>query len=232
MPTSSKRLAANRLNAQKATGPRTEEGKARASQNARKRPFNPDPFTIIRIEDRTRVAALVAGAIATYQPINSQERLAVERIAIAQHSMYRLAAIEAGLFTNCLNIAMLSPEDPKILERSQLCQNIPPAIDQNRAFWLAFGFDQVNRQSKIVPTFLRFQAQAERLYRRAVDDFHRLQRLRGQLPPENDAPNEPVVEPPRFPQCIQKTTTSDSGQLPSPTENEPKTNPSSDADPQ
>ena len=90
MATTPNRIAANRANARKSTGPRTPEGKARSSQNARKRPFNPDPFAVVRIEDRAELAARVADAMATYQPINSQERDAVERIAIAQHSMRRL----------------------------------------------------------------------------------------------------------------------------------------------
>ena len=88
--------SANRVNARHSTGPNsgmpseTTEGKARSSQNARKHPFNPDPFAVVRIEDRAAIARLVADALATYQPINSQERSAVERIALAQHSMLRM----------------------------------------------------------------------------------------------------------------------------------------------
>jgi hypothetical protein len=47
---------------------------ALASQNARKHRFNPEPFAIVRIEDCTHIAALVADAGATYKPINSHER--------------------------------------------------------------------------------------------------------------------------------------------------------------
>src|ERR1700691_1874061 len=101
MPPSPDRVAANRAHATKSTGPRAPEGKARSSQNARKHPFNPDPFTIVRIEDRAQIASLVADAMATYQPINSQELDAVERIAPAQPSMRRMYTLEAGFFTNC-----------------------------------------------------------------------------------------------------------------------------------
>ena len=101
MATSANRVAANQANARKSTGPKTTEGKARSSQNARKHPFNPDPFAIVRIEDRAAISTLVADAIATYQPINSQERDAVERIALAKHSMRRMSVLEAGFFTNC-----------------------------------------------------------------------------------------------------------------------------------
>ena len=105
MAASPNRVAANHPNARKSTGPRTPEGKARSSQNARKHPFNPDPFAIVRIEDRDQIAALVADGVPsgpdTYQPINSQERDAVERIALAKHSMRRMSVLEAGFFTNC-----------------------------------------------------------------------------------------------------------------------------------
>ncbi len=47
MTPSPNRVAANQANARKSTGPRSPEGKARSSQNARKPPFNPDPFTIV-----------------------------------------------------------------------------------------------------------------------------------------------------------------------------------------
>jgi hypothetical protein len=203
MPTSPHRVAANQANARKSTGPRSPEGKARSSQNARKPPFNPDPFTIVRIEDRAQIATLVAGAIATYQPIKSQERNTVERIALAQHSMRRMSAIEAGFFTNCLDQA---PMDPNRLDRAELGKGIDVALDQHNAYSLAFGFNRYSRQSNIAAIFLRFQAQAERLYRRAVEDFHRLLKLRGQPPPEKyQEPIEPNIKPNSTPQPEENT---------------------------
>src|SRR5271157_3573355 len=57
----------------------------------------------------------------------SQQRLALERIAIARHSRYRLAAIEAGLFSNYLNFAMCTPEDGNILQTSKFRAASPPS---------------------------------------------------------------------------------------------------------
>ena len=50
-PASPRRLAANRANAAKSTGPRTPEGKARSSQNARKHQFTGSTFAVVRLED-------------------------------------------------------------------------------------------------------------------------------------------------------------------------------------
>jgi hypothetical protein len=125
MATSPNRVVTNRANARHSTGPKTTQGKARSSQNARKHAFNADPFAVVRIEDRAAIAGLVADAIATYQPINSQERSAVECIALAKHSMLRMYALEAGFFTNCScgsnsarSQAMSGPADLSILNRS------------------------------------------------------------------------------------------------------------------
>jgi hypothetical protein len=148
-PVSPKRLAANRANAVRSCGPRSPEGKARAAQNARKHDFNPDPFSI---------ANLRADAIAFYRPVNAQELFAVERMAIAQESLLRVAALEAGVFTNFL--------------------------------------DEEMRQSTAITAFLRLQAETEREYRRAVEDFERLKALRSEMPGEScDSPNEPKNEP-------------------------------------
>jgi len=227
MANTSKRVAANRANARRSTGPKTPEGKARAAQNARKHRFNPDPFAIVRMEDRAQIAALVADAVATYQPINSQERLAVERIALAQHSMLRMYALEAGFFTNCFDQAMCGPKEPDVLQRSEISQGIETTLAQNRAFWLAYGLNIFNRQSNIASTFLRFQAQAERLHRRAVEDFHRLLKLRGQLPPEKyEVPNEPNIEPTPEPQPTANTAAPAIPQPVAQTPNEPNAKPS------
>src|SRR5216684_6566688 len=105
-PISEKQLAANRANAARSTGPRTPEGKARSAQNSRKHGFTGSTFAVVRLEDLQEVAHLRADLIAVYQPVNSQELFAIERIALAQQAMLRIARLEAGLFTTCLNEAL------------------------------------------------------------------------------------------------------------------------------
>src|SRR5579864_7167545 len=95
-PVSEKQLAANRANASHSTGPRTPEGTARSAQNARKHGFTASHFAVVRLEDLQEVAHLRADLIAVYRPVNSQERFAIERIA----------HLESGLLTTCLNEAL------------------------------------------------------------------------------------------------------------------------------
>ena len=201
-----KQLAANRANAQNSTGPRTQAGKARASQNARKHGFSGVDFTIVKIEDRDAIDRLRADLINVYQPQNSQELFALEKLALAQHNLLRIARLEAGLGSAALNQALsISNDAPFVPLHEEL--GVPPeeAKEQNRAYAFAFGFDQMIKQSPTTwALFFRYQAQAERLYRRAVDDLDRLIKLRPHLPeplpdpfPEidnDDSPNEPISE--------------------------------------
>ena len=102
-PVSPQRLAANRANAARSTGPRTPQGKAHSSQNARKHVFTGSTFAVIRLEDIQEVGRLRDDLIALYQPVNSQELFALERAALAQHAILRGARLESGLFTTSLD---------------------------------------------------------------------------------------------------------------------------------
>ena len=61
-------------------------------------------------------------------------------------------------------------------------------INHRRNYALGEGFHRMTRQSNGWALFLRYQAQAERHYRRAVEEFERLRALRANLP------NEAILE--------------------------------------
>ena len=105
-PASTARIEANRANATHSTGPRTAEGKARAAQNARKHGFTAASFSVIHLEDVQSLDNLKADLADLYQPGNSQEVFALERIALAQLALLRCSALEAGFFTTCLNTSL------------------------------------------------------------------------------------------------------------------------------
>ena len=66
--------------------------------------------------------------------------------------------------------------------------NIEITRAQNRNFALADGFHRLARKDNTFPLFLRYKAHTERLYRRAIEEFERLKKLRPELP------NEPIFE--------------------------------------
>jgi hypothetical protein len=204
VPTSDKQLAANRANALKSTGPRTPEGKARSCQNARTHGFTASTFAVVRLEDLNEIANLRTDLIATYQPVNSQELFAIELIALAQQTRFRAARLESGVFTNCLDMALNHDGTPFSPLPQALVGDIEITRAQNRNYALADGFDRMARKSNSFSLFLRYKAQAELQYRRAIEEFGRLKAIRPELPKEaifevQPEENEPDSTPPEEP---------------------------------
>ena len=186
-------IAVNRANAARSTGPRTPEGKSNSSQNARRHGFTASAFAVVRLEDLDEVAHLRADLVSVYRPVNSQELFAIERMAIAQLTILRAARLESGLFTTCLNETLNAHDEPFLPMNAQLAGtgDLEVTRAQNRNYLLAEGFHRITRQSNSWTLFLRYQAQAERQYRRAVEEFDRLKALRHELPNEPDCMLEP-----------------------------------------
>jgi hypothetical protein len=189
-PISEKRLAANRANAVRSTGPRSAEGKTRSAQNARKHGFTAASFSVLPIEDVDELKTFRAEAVHVYQPVNSEELFAVERIALSKLSILRAARLEAGMFTDILDVALNDDNlTPLVAQPSLLADSPAVHKDQLRSHALATGINRMMRTPNAFSLLLRYQALAERQYRRAVQEFDRLKSLRGELP------NEPIEDP-------------------------------------
>jgi hypothetical protein len=167
-PVSQKQLAAYRANAAKSTGLRTPHGKARSAQNARKHGFAASTFAFERL-------AL------THQALLGDTRLTLSPLVIQQGLCARGAQppcqgprLETGLFTTCLDQVLDSSGNPALLMTKELAGD---------------GDIEITRAQNRI----RYQAQAERHCRRAVEEFERLKALRQELPnePISDAQPEP-----------------------------------------
>jgi hypothetical protein len=101
--------------------------------------------------------------------------------------MRRAAQLEASLLTSALSEALV---DPRMRMEPELKENIEITKEQNRGFFLAEGVRKLARESNNLSLMLRYQAHAERQYRRAVDEFERLKKLRSEMP------NEPISQHP------------------------------------
>ena len=77
-----RQIAANRRNAQKSTGPKTDEGKAASRLNAVRHGFASQNF-LLKAEDHDEFAAYRADFIATHQPANATEMFLVDQIVAA-----------------------------------------------------------------------------------------------------------------------------------------------------
>ncbi|MGA3019641.1 MAG: hypothetical protein ABSF62_21165 [Bryobacteraceae bacterium] len=211
-----KQNAANRINAQKSTGPRSAAGKMKSALNARKHGFAGNAFTVVRLEELDEIYQLRQDSLDLYRPVNSQELFAVERIAACQLSLIRAARLEAGLFTTCLDQALDPEGEPMHLMSRELAGNGDVEITrvQNRNFVLGEGFRRATQQPHTWALFLRYQAQAERQYRRAIQDFDHLRALRPEFEKEEieEIPNEPI--PPTQPESPQPDPASQTNPIP------------------
>jgi len=95
MPLSEKKLAANRANAAKSTGPKTAEGKRNTSRNATRHGILANTI-LIDGESRERFAALLNSCVLQFQPETPVEHSLVERIAVAQWRQTRIWSVEAA----------------------------------------------------------------------------------------------------------------------------------------
>jgi hypothetical protein len=92
-------IAANRLNAQASTGPRTEAGKAAVSQNAATHGLSSKSFALLPCEDPSAFSCLVAALQEEHQPETATEHFLVLEMARAQWKIERVGAIESELLT-------------------------------------------------------------------------------------------------------------------------------------
>jgi hypothetical protein len=94
---SRKQTHANRLNAQKSTGPRSVEGKAASRMNALKTGIDAESL-VIPGESADDLALLTAEYLESSRPATPQERAQVDILIRADWQLRRLARVEAQLW--------------------------------------------------------------------------------------------------------------------------------------
>jgi hypothetical protein len=92
---SERKIQANRQNAQRSTGPKTTEGKARSSQNAVSHGIFAKQFLREAAPETVEeIAALAEGIREHYQPVGMLEKLLVEKIVIEASRYGRILGLE------------------------------------------------------------------------------------------------------------------------------------------
>ena len=113
---SEKKLAANRLNAQKSTGPKTDEGKAKSARNATTHGlFCRD--VVVQGEDDDEFAHFRDKFRKSLKPRDTIEDAVVDRIVIAQWKLRRIYAAEKELFERKQRLSDYSAEEFDRLSR-------------------------------------------------------------------------------------------------------------------
>jgi len=97
-------------------------------------------------------------------------------------NLLRCAALECGLHSDAMNECFTPGNYPRKALNDEVIRDVETSRAQNRTLCLAIGFQRVSQKHDCWKLFLRYQAQTERLYRRAVEEFERLRALREELP--------------------------------------------------
>lgn len=156
---SERQLAANRLNAQRSSGPKTEDGQARSSFNGLKYGLYAQAV-VLPGEDREAFDMLVANLQAEFKPEGQAEEGMVNRAADLWWRLNRTAAIEAGF---------LSPGGSIDPRAARLATGGGPLID---------GFRVVLDETKTLDQLGRYEARLERALKRAFELLFQMQSRR------------------------------------------------------
>ena len=112
-----RRAAANRINAQKSTGPRTDEGKARSSMNALKHGLAAQA-ALLPGEDPEELRLLAESMEAHLRPADPVQRILVQRVVALAWKLRRVARAEEAEATRINVDAVASWEGDLVRKRS------------------------------------------------------------------------------------------------------------------
>jgi hypothetical protein len=120
--TSEAQLAANRANAQKSTGPRTAEGKAKVSMNAVRTGMT-GRAVLLPTDDVAIYQAHIARHVAEFIPVTPREKTLVQFIADAEWRLLRIIPLEASVeAVGRDTCAHLVAEETDLVKREALLQ--------------------------------------------------------------------------------------------------------------
>ena len=190
-----KQTAANRLNAQKSTGPKTPEGRAAVRLNGVKHGLTAETL-VLKGESQADFTGLLESLEADHAPTTPTEEALVVQLAMATWRLRRLYHQEAGFYTYRIKSLAEIGKDRKLDDAGQMAR--------------AVEWDE-----KTLHLFSRQEGRLERTFYRALHELQRLRKEReanlasvcqttvGQVPDlpsteSNDIP-APAPDPPHSP---------------------------------
>jgi hypothetical protein len=159
-------IEANRLNAQKSTGPRSATGKATSSRNALKSGIDAESL-VIHGETPADLTALTNEYLDRFQPATPEERVFVDILIRGDWQLRRLARVDAQIW------------DHEMAGAYELDEDSP----------LGHGFERGQR------TFERLQRRINATERSYKSALHELQLLQSARCTQSDAQPVPALTP-------------------------------------
>ena len=154
--TSARKIEANRENAKKSTGPRSEPGKLRSSRNAIRHSFLAQPDTLLAAANQ-ELETLLTSYHDEFRPSGIHEELLVRELAVSDFQLRRITRIENTiLYTEMAEIFSAEFEDEGDLAQA--------GNDTINVLMGAAWSDNLKTHALL----LRYQGQARRAHYRAL----------------------------------------------------------------
>ena len=160
-------INANRRNAQKSTGPKTEEGKAQSRRNGLQHGLTAKTCMLTG-EDPDGLLDLLEELREKFNPQDTDEDFLVERMAKARFKYNRVMPMEAAI----LNLRLAVDKAPECLTEAQ-------GTAGQRAWAYLRDANGGNALSKLA----RYETSLLREYDRSREELERLQKIRAAKPP-------------------------------------------------
>jgi len=173
MALSQKKLAANRANAQKSTGPVSITGRRNSSRNSTRHGILAD-VVLLEGESRDRFIALVNSFVAEFQPKTPTEETMVQKIAVAYWRQMRIWAMDSAGINHEMHLQAESMTTETAATRAVL------------------AFRALSNDSRHLELINRYEHRFDIQYYRAIEALARFRASRV-LPNERKIlPNEPT----------------------------------------
>ncbi|HEY7117995.1 MAG TPA: hypothetical protein VH475_15515, partial [Tepidisphaeraceae bacterium] len=178
-PLSETRLAANRANALRSTGPKTPEGKARSALNALTHGLRArlDRATLVPATERDEFALFLEDFRRHLDPQSPLEDLLVERIALLGWKLRRHAQAEARLFDAPYDEALAKHEQQLEHNRRYRVRDQPPPAPAPRAagdLLAQFVRTAAENNVDVIGTLLRYDTTTQRAFTQALHQYRLL----------------------------------------------------------
>ena len=170
-------------------GPRTEQGKARSSQNATKHGLRSNKMFVLQNENPEAWQTMLDACVEEFQPISAFERKLVEEIAFAKWRLRRAWTVETALWDN---------------EMEEQCEAFAQKYEvPDEGMRQALAFKSLAENGKALSLIGRYESRLKRDYRNAIKALEDLRQNRGRQvsetvndngggkqEPEQEVPNE------------------------------------------
>jgi len=177
--------AANRRNAQKSTGPRTAEGKARASMNSLKHGIY-SRADVIPGEDPADKQALFDAFCDSCHPRDAVELALVRQMADSEWRMLRFSRGEAGLIWDRMNY-VIDDMNHRIHPRQDTY--VPSSGQEKATYQLGGTYHHMAGTKDHLSSLARYEASIRRSFTLALQSLEAIRRLR---PLDENAESNPI----------------------------------------